>query len=283
MTIAETWHGTPSGYRARGCRCQKCRDAHATRQAYVYRLKGYGTWTPFVDAEPVRQHINMLREYGIGWKQVSVLSGVSARSVIQKLIYSHQGRPPQQRVRRDVAQKILAVTPSFDHLAEHALVPAAGTVRRLQALVTVGWTSAEIANQLGAHQTYVNLLLRGCKTRVTAGSARTVKALYDRLWDTDPSTCGVTPAAKGRALSRAKAHNWAPPAAWDDETIDDPSAQPDLGARTPRYIALAENALELERQQGYTRDQAAERLGVTKDNLQQAITRYRRIHLEAAA
>jgi len=36
------------------------------------------------------------------------------------------------------------------------------------------------------------------------------------------------------ATRRAAARGWAPPLAWDDDTIDDPNATPDLGAETPR-------------------------------------------------
>lgn len=227
-TATETWHGMPSGYRARGCRCDRCTAAHAARQAYWYRLHGYGTWHPFVDAEPVRQHINTLREYGIGWKQVATLAGV-ARSIIQKTVYSHQGRPPQRRLREDVARKILAVKPSFDHLADSALVPATGTVRRLQALVAASWPAANLAAELGIKRTYVDLLLREGKTRVAVTTVRAVAELYTRLADVDPSTAGVDIHSKRRAQNRARGHNWAPPIAWDDDTIDDPAAEPNYG------------------------------------------------------
>ncbi|MFE9432394.1 hypothetical protein ACFYNA_15550 [Streptomyces sp. NPDC006640] len=236
MTTAdETWHGTPSGYRRRGCRCAPCTNAHNIRQAYWYRLKGYGTWTPFVDAEPVRQHVNLLREYGIGWKQVSRLSGVG-HSIIQKLIYSHQGRPPQQRLREDLARKILAVQPAFDHLANGANIPATGTARRMQALVRVGWPAADLAIRLGVHRRRVDQLLQA--ERVIAGTARTVKGLYEELWDQDPAAHGVADYSKARAISRATGHGWPPPAAWDDEEIDDPRAE----AATAEELGMYERA-----------------------------------------
>ncbi|MEV4041506.1 hypothetical protein [Streptomyces sp. NPDC049744] len=226
MATAETWHGTPSGYRSRGCRCTPCTTAHNDRQAYWYRLKGYGAWTPFVDAEPVRQHISMLRAYGIGVLRVSVLADVN-RSVIQKIVYGDQGRPPQRRVRENIARKILAVQPTFDHLAACAVIPATGTTRRLQALVRAGWPAADLAECLQVHRRRVDQLLNA--ERVTAGTCRTIQGLYEQLWDEDPLRHGVAEHSKARAIARAVSHGWPPPAAWDDEEIDDPSAEPSLG------------------------------------------------------
>ena len=91
-----------------------------------------------------------------------------------------------------------------------------------------------------------------------------------------------------RARLYAQRNGWHGPLAWDD--IDNPNEQPETAEddATPRYLALAEDAEWLERTQGYTREHAAARLGVTRDNLQASITRARkkqhtRHELEAAA
>lgn len=225
-TAVETWHGTPSGYRRHGCRCTPCNTAHANRQAYWYRLKGYGTWTPFVDAEPVREHVNMLRTYGMGVVRIAKLAQVN-RSIIQKIVYSHQGRPPQRRVRENIARKILAVQPALDHLADHAVIPGTGTTRRIQALVRIGWPAADLAVRLQVHRRRVDQILNA--DRVTAKSARIIKQLYEELWNEDPLSHGVPVHSKARAISRAEANDWPPPAAWDDDEIDDPNAQGDPG------------------------------------------------------
>lgn len=259
-TAVETWHGTPSGYRSRGCRCEPCTTAHNNRQAYWYRLKGYDTWTPFVDTEPTRQHISMLREYGIGVLRVAELAGVN-RSVIQKIVYSHQGRPPQRRVREHIARKILAVQPTFDHLADHAVIPGSGTTRRAQALVRVGWPAAELALRLQVSRRRVDQLLAA--DRVTVKSARIIKALYEELWDQDPVDHGVSQESKARAISRGEANAWPPPAAWDDDEIDDPNALADQGAAVLNFHERA----ELRREEiehlawcGHEPDQILERL-----------------------
>ncbi|MYR83833.1 hypothetical protein GTY41_02440 [Streptomyces sp. SID685] len=276
MNATETWHGTPSGYRCHGCRCTSCTAAHNDRQAYWYRLKGYGTWTPMVDAEPARQHINMLRSYGIGVLRVAKLADVN-RSVIQKIVYSHQGRPPQRRVRENIARKILAVQPSFDHLADHAIIPGTGTTRRIQALVRIGWPAAELALRLQVHRRRVDQILSA--DRVTVKSARTIKALYEELWNQDPLNHGVAEHEKARAISRGQANEWPPPAAWDDDEIDDPDAQTGRG----EVLNFHERA-QLRREEiehlawcGHTPEQILDRLGgeVSISTVRQIVAEWR--------
>lgn len=102
---------------------------------------------------------------------------------------------------------------------------AKGTVRRLQALVAAGWPVLSIAAELGMFPTAVSRLMR--LNVITLRTARRVAAVYDRLWDVDPATHGATPNGIRRARNLAAAARWAPAAAWDDDTIDDPSAAPD--------------------------------------------------------
>lgn len=61
-----------------------------------------------------------------------------------------------------------------------------------------------------------------------------------------------------------------------------PGKRAELRRPHPRYIALAEDCDELERQ-GHTREQIAARLGVTRDGLQRALSLYRQKQMEAAA
>ena len=59
----------------------------------------------------------------------------------------------------------------------------------------------------------------GVSTTVAPATARAVEDLYDRAWQGPrrPST-----ASRRRAVTAG----WAPPLAWDDDTIDDPAASP---------------------------------------------------------
>ena len=60
------------------------------------------------------------------------------------------------------------------------------------------------------------------RSRITVKTARTVSAMYDRL-SMQPAPESIT-AARTRLWASRK--GFAPPLAWDDETIDDPMAEP---------------------------------------------------------
>lgn len=69
-----------------------------------------------------------------------------------------------------------------------------------------------------------------------------VRRLYDELSWTVPPPSRI----RSRAQRMAAARRWAPPLAWDDETIDDPKARPDRGTSLTLLEGKAfdENAVE---------------------------------------
>lgn len=111
----------------------------------------------------------------------------------------------------------------IDH--PEAMVAAAGTVRRVEALGTVGYPLGCLADWLGLTESQLTQLLDAVAVPATA--ARLVAVLYDRLCFADPATQGADPASIRRTKERAAAEGWAPVGAWDDDTIDDPSAIPE--------------------------------------------------------
>ena len=263
-------------YRLDGCRCYTCARAVSEYEARRQRLIAYGQWQPYVDAEPVRAHVRMLMSAGIGRRTIARASGVP-EGTLKKLLYGRPAadRAPSRRVRPETGRRILRLTPSVELLAAGAPVDATGTTRRLQALIAIGWTQTALAARLGWTVGNFHRLLR--QTRVSAGTARAARALYDELWNTPPAEhdhAGRQAAA--RARNTAHRNGWPPPMAWDDNTIDDPDAHPDRGAPARRRAAIAENAAELTAQ-GYTRAQIADRLGITKNALDRAL------HEEGAA
>lgn len=66
-----------AAYKLDGCRCYGCALACSQYRAQVERMKAEGAWQPFVDAEPVRQHLGFLSRHGIGWRRACHLAGVS--------------------------------------------------------------------------------------------------------------------------------------------------------------------------------------------------------------
>lgn len=267
-------HGTRACYR-RGCRREECRQAERDYARQVARLKAYGRWQPFTDAAPVREHVRGLMASGLGAARIAALAGIS-RGTLSHLLYGDPARqlPPSRRIRASAAQQLLAVRPCLDNLASMAAVDAAGTRRRLQALTVTGWSGRMLAGLLPMEPSNLNAILRG-RPAVSAATARRARQLYDELWDQPPPerTRGERISA-ARARGHAARHHWPPPLAWDDDTIDDPAARPHpwRRARTQRSRDLAADAAELTAC-GYTRTQIADRLGVPRTTLDQAIRR----------
>jgi hypothetical protein len=120
----------------------------------------YARWQPYVDAEPAREHVRALADAGIGWKRVAELAGVSTGSVSKLLYGGPADRPPSRRIRPQTAAAILAVRPSAQAVAPGALVDSAGTHRRVQALVTGGWSQARLAGRLRVAPSTLDAALR---------------------------------------------------------------------------------------------------------------------------
>lgn len=264
-------HGTNARYNE-GCHCADCTAVHLAVNRHRYRMIAYGRWDPWVPADKVRAHVRGLMAQGVPFRRTAQEAGISYFTV-ERLLYGDSSGPPPKNVRKDTGLRLLAVQATPDLVSDVASVDSTGTVRRLQALGCIGHAQADLAARLGVHPEHLGRIRR--TGRVSAGVARATRALYDELWSVHPQ--GNT---ADRARIAAKRFGWAPPLAWDDDTIDDPAAVPDLGAETSRQDALFENCEELLRQ-GFTVQQAAERLGVTEVNLRRVRARGRR-KLEAA-
>lgn len=108
-------------------------------------------------------------------------------------------------------------------------VPAAGTQRRLTALAALGWTFADIADQLGCQRQALHGFLR--ETTVYAATAAAVARVYDDLSMGRPEGRYAT-----RTRGWAASNGWPPPLAWEGIDIDDPAAVPDRGAPTDDQV-----------------------------------------------
>ncbi len=219
LVTTDPRHGTVAG-RVAGCDCFHCRAAVSRwRTNRAHHIK-QGTWQPWADAEPVRQHLKTLSDYGIGWEQVVALTGLPSANV-SRILYRSGDRPPLTRISTKTADRILAVQPCFDNLADSAIVDHIGAVRRLRALVAIGWPMATLGGMLPVHPHTVRLLARNGGS-CTVKLVRAVIDLYSRMCMTLPPPTMAT----RRARNMAAQWGWAPPLAWDDDTIDDPDAEP---------------------------------------------------------
>lgn len=231
---AQHQHGTRGAYMGDRCRCLPCAGANSVYENHRARLRAYGRGTPngWVDAAPVRAHVQTLQAAGLGWKTIAAAAGV-AESTLCHLLYGRRRAGvqelPARRVNPESARRLLAVPlPTIEQLPGGVVVPATGTQRRLQALACLGWSVGEVARQAELDRQRLDRAVRG--EDVIVSTVRGIAAVYERLWDQRPQP--VTHADKvavSRTRNRAAAAGWAPPAAWDDETIDDPAATPTLG------------------------------------------------------
>jgi transcriptional regulator with XRE-family HTH domain len=230
--------GTYAKYKLDGCRCYRCAAKASEYNINRERAIAYGTWNPFMDAEPVRAHIKHLSECGIGTRRIAALTGVS-RTLLKNLLNGKPGKEPTRRVRTENAQRLLALEPTLENVAPSTPVDSAGSHRRLQALVTIGWSQQKLAERLGLTPSNFGTMLRS--NQVSAARALEIRALYNQMWDqAPPETTHREKIAASRARNYAKARKWLPPMAWDDNLLD--LSDDDLAAELERQVAAMDDA-----------------------------------------
>jgi hypothetical protein len=227
------------------CRCVPCKEHHAAVAQRRYRLKAYGRFdTGLVDAEPVREHMMMLAEFGLGYKRVAAIAGIGITAA-RNLLWGRQESGPrygelQKRIKRETAEAILSVKPSIENLAGGAVIPSRGTHRRLQALVAIGWSQSKLADRLGMDRGNFGRMMQ--RDSVTVRVHREVEALFDALWNTrPPHETHRDKIAYTRTLTYAKQHRWLPPLAWDDidNDVEPPVPDAEDGAVDEMAVELA--------------------------------------------
>lgn len=218
--MGERPHGYAK-YKAEGCRCYTCAWAVSQYNIRRERAIAAGTWQPRIDAEPARAHVLQLMAAGLGRRRIAALSGISATS-IEALLQGKSGRPPTRRIAHETAARLLSVTGDRATPADGTPVASTGTHRRIQALACLGWTLTEQARRYGLSVGSYAVLLD--RQQVLKSTADRVRMLYETLSMT------VAPAGYGatRVRNIAREHGWFGPLAWDDDTIDDPSAVPQI-------------------------------------------------------
>ncbi|ONK09493.1 hypothetical protein [Streptomyces sp. MP131-18] len=267
-------HGTTARAKGRpqqgisGCGCDRC--AAAARRYDKWRRLRNGTGdTLTVPAAPAAEHLRALMADGAGWTQIRTALNCSTSTISNIL----NGTTP--RVRRATADKILALELTTV-LAGRRTTDATGSIRRVRALQAAGHTCKIIGDTAGVDHTVIHALVNARTAEVSRSVADRITTAYDQL--------ATAPGSNVRAVNRAARGGWPDPTWWEDwGGIDDPDApESEPAGATPRYLAVAEDAEWLERQ-GYTRTQAAERLGVTRDGVQKAISRARKRQQREAA
>lgn len=165
---------------------------------------------------------------------VGRLAGVSRSTVAQ--VISGQA----VRIHRDTSAAILGVPiPDGDFTGCNGIVSALSAQRRIQGLSTRGFSLHVMAREIGTSDFTVETIRNGKRAHIRKGMDQAIRATHDRLWDADPLNFGMTPRGVADVLKWAALQGWAPPAAWDDETIGDPGATP-RGLRRQQLEAIRE-------------------------------------------
>jgi hypothetical protein len=218
-------HGTLTAY-SRGCRCTPCTARATQYSATRSRLKAYGRWTPHTDATPVLAHLRALQDVPMPRREIALRAGLNPQR-IKKIITGGA-----RSIRTADATAILNIPIPTTAPPSNLAINATATRRRLQALIATGYTMPAITRAIGIRDVrYLWGIVHGRQTVVTTATATNVSRAYDELWDQPPASRGVSPARAARAIALAAKHRWAPPMAWDDDTIDDPAALPDWTGR----------------------------------------------------
>lgn len=219
----------------------------------------YRSANPPVPAGPVAAHVARLRATGIGWSRLTELTGVSFHAL--------RRIGTQRYVLPETAARIASVPiPAVPHLlaADGALVDATGTRRRMQALVAAGWTNLALAGEMCYHPAAFPANILNNYGRVLASVARQADDVFNRLhMMTPPDTV-----ASRRSKLRACRRGWAPPLAWDEDSIDNPDASADLGGVGDFADVVADH-----RSVGHSDEQIARTLGVTVKSLRRQLHR----------
>jgi hypothetical protein len=203
--VTEVRHGVASTYKRLGCRCAPCRYAASVARAEE---------RPLADPEPVRAHLRLLAANGIGYRRAAALAGVSQATAFR--ILNTDNRPTER-----VARLLLGVP--VDARPAEKFPAAAGTRRRLRALNAAGWPTKDLAERLPADESGLAQII-GSQSAVLRRTAVAVAEVYEELQLVVPPESRATIRARCRATRRL----WFAPLAWDEETIDDPTALPCL-------------------------------------------------------
>ncbi|MYR36310.1 hypothetical protein GTX14_04475 [Streptomyces sp. SID4944] len=215
-------HGTLSRYKHHGCKCDTCRNGYTAWQRNRYRRRGYGTWQPFVDAEPIRQHILTLHGSGMSYASIAQAAGMYEATLRGFLYALGPKSPRKEKATHEIAARILAVTP--DPMLS-GWVDATGTRRRIQALAANGWPMSALATFIGVNSGSVNRFTR--QTRVYADTARAVAEVYGKYATASPQDHGVPQWKSDRHRREAQTKQWPDPTWWEDMgRIDDPTFDP---------------------------------------------------------
>lgn len=202
--------GDRNCYRNHRCRCERCTTANT--RAVTRSEAGLSRRVP---AEVIVRHLTGLGD-GLTLQDYATATGVpvgTLRSVLDGRV---------QSVTQTTARRVLSIRSASRTGAGR--YDGTGVRRRLRALAAIGWSPEDLAPRLGSSVSQVIKLRSGVHPWVFAATQVRVLEVWAALSATPNSNGAATRAA-------AVARGWPPPAAFDDESIDDPHPRIDDAAR----------------------------------------------------
>jgi len=189
------------------CHCEHCLEHDRNYRRTRARAVAYGTWSPYVPAQPVRDHLRLLRHGGASLAEIADSAGVRETAITSIIYPSRNTGALSIRVRRGTAEAVLAVRPV--ELAP-TQVNRSATARRLQVLVALGWPYQVLAERLGIRADSLWQMARG-RGRVQSSTAAAVRVLSEQVAGRPPvPDVDAHPTAISRARTAARRSGWIP-------------------------------------------------------------------------
>ncbi|WP_369068564.1 hypothetical protein [Kineococcus terrestris] len=194
------------GSRWTTCRCEPCKRANTRTK----KLHGAGVLPNQRAAADARIDDWLQR----GWTPAAIASATGLPLVTVQEIVKMRAKGLVRRLNHRTVRAVLtAGAPTRGHLSR------LGARRRMQALTWMGWSLQTLSQRTGLPVMTLSDVRGDNGRQLTHPQiAAAITEAYLQLSHLD----GGSPGA--RAYARRK--SWAPPAAWDDESLDDPDAQP---------------------------------------------------------
>lgn len=260
-------HGTRSAYQHDSCRCDDCTAANTkAKKAYVLDVARTGRRRS-VEAGPVRAHLRKFIDANLTYPQISKATGVptnTLRSIVLGVPEPDGTRRTIKRVSARNSERILATPPPDRPDPKGKGVDPTGARRRLQALMALGWSGHRIATHAGVSRSTIFNVLADKPLHASVRD-RIITAYQDMQHLLPEARDEGEARAITRTLNRARKAGWAPPAAWDEEDLDNPEApEPTATTDTRRadYEEVFDEWLFLV-ELGTNHEEATERVGVS--------------------
>lgn len=164
--------------------------------------------------EPARRIVESLGRDGWTVQEIAAAGGLHPSTLYRSRLDHVYA---ETFVRLVYAQRVLTKRRALGRVSPPKSVPACGVLRRVEALLALGWTRRELEEFSGLSLN----VLRTRRATVSYASAQRVRAVFEAL--------RMTPGGNAGVRVRARRWGYAPWSAWTPETIDDPGAVPEWG------------------------------------------------------